>query len=258
MVMWALLLFSALPAWQSLGEGLEYAAVPLPDPAPVAKPILHAVRIDPAKAPIRLLTVTKEKGENRTAGQWCKEFNARVAINAGMFAVDHKTHVGKLVDKNHVNSGSWNSYQSVLLFSPKTKSIPGALIVDRDDPKLAEKLAQYDGVAQNLRLIRNPRINVWKKTSRRWSEAFIAMDARGRILFLFTRAPYTMAHLNEMVLSLPLEIVAAQHVEGGPEASLSIRTKDLNLDLSGSYETGFFWTDENDRQWVLPSVLVVN
>lgn len=46
-------------------------------------------------------------------------------------------------------------------------------------------------------------------------------------------------------------------VEGGPEASLSIRAEGLRLDLSGSYETGFNENDDNRVQWRLPNVLVV-
>jgi len=47
------------------------------------------------------------------------------------------------------------------------------------------------------------------------------------------------------------------HVEGGPEASLSIHTGELELDLSGSCETGFNANDLNHTQWPIPNVLGV-
>lgn len=47
------------------------------------------------------------------------------------------------------------------------------------------------------------------------------------------------------------------HVEGGPEASLSIHTGGVDLDLCGSYETGFNENDSNTHQWAIPNVLGV-
>ena len=49
----------------------------------------------------------------------------------------------------------------------------------------------------------------------------------------------------------------AMHVEGGPEASLLIHTGGVDLDLCGSYETGFKEDDSNARQWAIPNVLGV-
>jgi len=56
---------------------------------------------------------------------------------------------------------------------------------------------------------------------------------------------------------LPLGIERAMHVEGGPEASLSIHTASLTLDLNGSYETGFREDDQERHQWPIPNVLGV-
>ena len=61
---------------------------------------------------------------------------------------------------------------------------------------------------------------------------------------------------NEKLLSLPLGIVRAMHVEGGPEASLSIHAGGVDLDLCGSYETGFY-DHTNTRLWAIPNVLGV-
>jgi hypothetical protein len=52
-------------------------------------------------------------------------------------------------------------------------------------------------------------------------------------------------------------IDAAMHVEGGPEASLSIHAGGVNLDLNGSYETDFNENDDERRQWPIPNVLGV-
>jgi len=112
-------------------------------------------------------------------------------------------------------------------------------------------------VAQDLRLIRAPGHNRWAPSGRRWSEAALAMDGNGRILFLFSRSPCSMDELNRRLLSLPLDIRRAVHAEGGPEASLSVHAGGVDLDLCGSYETGFWENDGNSRQWPIANVLGV-
>jgi len=66
-----------------------------------------------------------------------------------------------------------------------------------------------------------------------------------------------MFHFNRRLLALPLDIVSAMHVEGGPEASLSIRAPGVRLDLAGSFETAFRENDGNAEQWALPNVIGV-
>jgi hypothetical protein len=66
-----------------------------------------------------------------------------------------------------------------------------------------------------------------------------------------------MREFNELLLKLPLDVAGAMHVEGGPEASLSIHTGGLDLDLAGSFETGFRPDDSNEQQWAIPNVLGV-
>ena len=45
------------------------------------------------------------------------------------------------------------------------------------------------------------------------------------------------------------------YLEGGPEASLSVRAGGVSLDAIGSYETGFNENGDNTRQWELPIVI---
>ena len=65
------------------------------------------------------------------------------------------------------------------------------------------------------------------------------------------------AGAERQALALPLGITAAMHVEGGPEASLSIHAGGLDLDLNGSYETGFNENDDEKAQWPIPNLLAV-
>ena len=237
----------AAVSWRTLQTGVEYATTGT----------LHVVRIDPARAKVQVALASELGVAPRTASEWCSTQKLAVAINLGMFQTDHRSNVGYLRHGKHVNHRRWNSYRSALAVNPSDASLPPALWVDLDQSKPMEKLAKYDIVVQNLRLIAGNRRNVWAKSDKKWSEAALAIDSRGRLLFVFTRAPYTMRRFNELLLSLPLDITQAMHLEGGPEASLSIHTRGFDLDLSGSYETGFLPDDSNEMQWPIPNVIGV-
>jgi len=192
----------------------------------------------------------------RTAGAWCDGEHLVAAINLGMYRDDHLTNVGYARSGAHVNHPHLTQYQSALLFGPLKPGLPAARLLDLDAPHARETLSDYDTVVQNLRLIRAPGRSVWSEQPRRWSEAAVASDDAGRILFVFLRAPRTMSDFNRLLLSLPLGVVAAMHVEGGPEASLSVRGP-LHVDANGSYETGFIENDGEPSQWEIPNVLGV-
>jgi hypothetical protein len=116
--------------------------------------------------------------------------------------------------------------------------------------------ASYGTVVQNLRLVKGPGTSLWKPNGRAWSEAAVAQDKRGRILFLYVREGLEMSEFNRLLLASDLGVVRAMHAEGGPEASLSLRGP-LHEDFCGSYETGFREDDTNVEQWEIPNVLGV-
>jgi hypothetical protein len=212
---------------------------------------LYIVRVDPSVAKLTTALASEARSAPRTAADWCRSSHLAVAINAGMFQNDHKSNVGYLRHGRHLNNAQWNDYQAVVAINSKR-----ALWLDLDSDQ-KQQTADYDVVIQNLRLITKNRKNVWAPNNRQWSEVALAIDNKGRLLFLFSRAPYSMRELNALLLSLPLNIAGAMHLEGGPEASLSIHTGGIDLDLAGSYETGFWENDRNERQWPIPNVLGV-
>jgi hypothetical protein len=241
-----------------LQPGVDYAVFAGKDANLGDDERIHVVRIDPARAPLVAAMASETDRKARTAGRWCRERGLAAAINLGMYRDDHVTNVGHAHTGRHVNNATWSkSYKSALAFEPAKQTIPAALMVDLDASDAKERLADYGAVVQNLRLIRAPGHGMWGKQERRWSEAAVAMDKQGRVLFIFTRQPYSMAELNAKLLALPLAITAAMHVEGGPEASLSIHAGGVDLDLNGSYETGFNENDAENAQWPIPNVLGV-
>jgi hypothetical protein len=244
--------------WRPLQPGLEYAVVTPPGPRSFAiDDAVHVVRIDPSRARLEAVMAGAGDRRPRPAGQWCRERGLAAAINLGMYREDNRTNSGYARDGAYVNNPRWaEKYKAALAFGPTRPSAPPAFMADLDEPGDRARLADYRTVVQNLRLIRGGQ-GMWTAQPRRWSEAAVAVDERGRVLFVFSRYPRSMKDFNDLLLSLPLGVVAAMHVEGGPEASLSIHAGGVNLDLHGSYETGFNENDAESRQWPIPNVLGV-
>lgn len=96
-----------------------------------------------------------------------------------------------------------------------------------------------------------------RENGRRWGEAALAMDDKGRILLLFSRTPLSMHQFNNFLLASPLGILRAHHLEGGPKASLSIDLPSGPRHFCGSFETGFNENDAKHEQWPLPNVIAV-
>lgn len=234
------------PSWRTVQPGVDYAMLPL-DPAKGT--VVHVVRIDPARASLAARFASSGPSRARTAGAWCDDEGLSVAINLGMYQEDLRSNVGYARAAGHVNHPRWvGSYKSALAFGPKKKGLPPATLVDLDGPDSRRGLDDYDGVVQNLRLVKGPGVNVWADSKDRWVEAAVAADRDGRILFLFVPQAHAMRDLNTRLLALPLGIVRAMHAEGGSEASLSIRAADFRVDLSGS---------GGGTQWPIPNVLGV-
>lgn len=245
-------------AWRTLQPGIEYTTLPIKASSDSREGLMHAVRINPKLARIIPVLASQRDGKRRTAAEWCVQADLAVAINAGMFSTDGISNVGYLRAGDHENSSTWNQYRSVLCLYPHKKNRAIVRWLDLDPAtKVPPQAREYSVVLQNLRLIKAPGKNVWANGNRRWSEAAVSLDGEGRLLFLFTRTPFTMPEFNRAVLRMPLGIRQAMHVEGGPEASLSIHCGGIDLDLCGSFETGFREDDSNLPQWAIPNVLGV-
>jgi len=197
---------------------------------------------------------------NHTAREWCEAHQLSAAINAGMYKTDEKTHVGFMRFREHTDNSRTNNYQSVAAFDPHdSASHPPFRIFDLDAPQVSMQsiLADYDSAIQNLRLIKRPGANQWSQQTRMWSEAALGEDESGRALFIFSRTPFSMHDLNEELLAAGIGLVAAQHLEGGPEAQLYIHAGKFELEQFGSYEASFVENDSNARPWPIPNVLGV-
>jgi hypothetical protein len=254
----SLSLGEAKTSWQTLASGMELRTLTISASEGVAEAKITVLRVDPKlwQMEFRGISQTGET-ESHTAREWSKRHDFAATINAGMFDKDFKTHLGYLVAGGHQNNKHLNNYRSVVAFDPRDPALPPFRIFDLDaDGTTARGIFnQYASAVQNLRLIKRPGTNQWTKQTRKWSEAALGEDEAGRILFIFSRAPFSMQDFNRELLAAGIGVVAAQHLEGGPEAQLYIHVGQTEMELIGSYETAFREDDSNATPWPIPNVL---
>jgi exopolysaccharide biosynthesis protein len=245
-------------AWEQMADGLELGRFRVDHESSGGDSAIVVLRIDPNIWELKILAIS-ETGDERgmSAKQWCDKYNLVAAINAGMFDIDYKTHIGYMKVGEHINSSRINSYKSAAAFNPLRKESPPFRIFDLDTDSLDSIKADYGCVVQNLRLIKRPRENRWSQKQDKWSEAALGEDDQGRILFILCRSRYTMHDFCNILLSLPINLVSAQHLEGGPEAQMYLNMDDVKLELAGSHETDLNENDNNIIPWPIPNVFGV-
>lgn len=262
----ALALWAFLPSlapaeqWKTLAPGMELGEFPAnPDESDQHSRII-VLRIQPELWDLEFIGISStDEPEGRTAKEWGRKYGLAAVINAGMYAEDYRTHIGYLQYREKVHSKKVNLYQSVAAFHPLKKSLPAFRIFDLDsaNTSMDEILSGYASAVQNLRLIKRPGENRWQQQERKWSEAALGEDSSGRILFIFYRDPISMHDFNRILLSLKIDIVAAQHLEGGPEAQLYINVADVEMEMSGTYEAFFREKEKQTFAMPVPNVLGV-
>lgn len=256
-------LLAARPAsdWKSLAPGMDLKYVPAKHPSSVGDSRIVILRMDPNLWQLEVVGITQTgESSGHTARAWSQSRNFSAAINAGMFATDYKTHIGYMGSSSHVNNSHPNAYQSVAAFEPRdSKALPAFRIFDLDAPGIhfPDILKDYTSALQNLRLVKRSGLNQWPQQERKWSEAALGEDDAGRILFIYSRSPFSMHDLNDELLAAGIGLVAAQHLEGGPEAQLYMHVGNVEMELFGSYETSFKENDSNASAWPVPNILGV-
>lgn len=237
--------------WHRVALGLELAVFE------VGQARLKVLRGDPELWETIALAVSDIGGQPRSARQWGEEFGLSAVINAGMFDLDRRTHIGYFRVGRHLNNPIWiqRGYRQVACFEPREPELPRFVLVDLDADIPAELTERYEIVAQNLRLVRKPGENRWPVDTRPWPEACLGEDSQGRFLWIYCRQPHTMHDFVEILLGLPLNLVAAQHLEGGLQAQLWL-AQDL-LASAGGEQPLALWRAEQLGQpdWPIPNVL---
>lgn len=256
-----LLLFTARPVagqvidWDTLAPGLEFGQVKAPKTPVVADGMISILRICPDQFGFKLVCATEKDSRRRTAAQWAKEEGLVATINTGMFGMDGLTSVGFMQNYDHVNQPRENKDNTIIAFNPKSATLPDFQIIDKSCQDWPSLKTQYNSMAQGIRMVDCRQKNVWSQQPRIWSMVVMGQDDAGNALFIFTRSPWSVHDFIDMLQALPLRLRKAQYLEGGPEASFFIQFGDFRRDFFGSYETGFYESDDNRQAWPIPNVI---
>jgi len=239
--------------WKTVAPGVDVGRLP----ARAGGPVVTIVRVDARQNLFRLLSAPLEGlAEPPSAPEWVERTGVLGVINAGMFQGDGRTPVGYARAGGRVVNGRWNKDNAVFVAEPDDAARPAARILDRTCDDVPRQIPSYRVVLQNIRMLDCQGRNVWAQQARRWSTACVGADADGRILLVHVRAPFTTHDLIDVLRALPLRLTRLMYVEGGPEASLYLKVGgEVVVSEMGSFETGFFESDDNRRFWPLPNML---
>lgn len=244
--------------WTELEPGLELAQLDAPRKSQLGDSVIRILRIDPEHFELVLLNASASTEERpKSAKAWSLQHGLVAAINASMYQQDHRTSVSLMKTRDHVNHSRLSKDNAVLAFDRLDPSVPPVQIIDRKLQDYEALKSRYGTLVQSIRMVTLERRNVWQQQPRRWSTAAIGMDQKGRVLLIHCRSPYSVHDFINMLLELPIELKNAMYVEGGPEAQLYVESGDQSLELMGSFETGFFETDDNFEGWPVPNVVGV-
>jgi uncharacterized protein YigE (DUF2233 family) len=223
--------------WQKLSDGLELGFFHSPQPSETGDSMIRVLRIDPARYQLRLLNASaSKKGRPLSAKEWCRQNGLVAAINASMYQADLKASVSLMRTKSHINNPRLSKDMAILAFDRNSPDVPRVKIIDRqcEDFKTWEK--RYQTLIQSIRMISCKGKNVWARQPQKWSTAAMAVDFRGRVLFIHVGSPYSTHDVINILKKLPLSIDRAMYVEGGPQAQLYINTGTREYEFVGSYK----------------------
>ena len=167
---------------------------------------------------------------------------------------DGSTSTGYMKQDDHFNNRRVvQRFGAFFVAGPTQPSLPGAAIVDRDDPQWEQRIAQYRLVIQNYRMTSADRRILWSPGGPHYSISAVAQDGDGRILFLHCRQPVEAYAFAQQLLHLPLNVRTVMYVEGGGQAGLLVRSAHWQHELVGIGPAGFLVT--GDLRALLPNVL---
>jgi uncharacterized protein YigE (DUF2233 family) len=242
------------PRWQTLGRGLSFCQVEVLRDEEVMGS-LAVVKIDPASNAFRVFHHAPQK-----IAAWQQEVKAPVVFNASYYDREGRPVGLILADGKAIGPPGNSKMRGMFVAEPRGLSpdLPRATILDLTSTRvLPQKLPWVQGVQSfPLLLDGKGRIRVHKseKAARR---TVIATDHAGNILVFNTYwGTFTLYDFAQFLLDSDFEVETALNLDGGTEAQLLIKTRDLEFSSPQSWEKqlGSLW---DSRELRLPTVVAV-
>lgn len=244
-------------AWTALTEGLEYVKTEGHLKTNIGDSKIHILRIDPQHFDLVLHSAKQSGKPLQTAPEWAASQNLIAVVNAGMYLADYKTNLGYMQIGDFVNQSRVNADKAILAIGSGVDSLPSVQIIDRECQNWEALRPHYHSFTQSIRMVDCHQRNKWSQQARYWSMVVIAMDQEGRVLFIHTRSPWSVHDFIDMLQALPIDLYNAMYLEGGPEASFYLNYNGFEVAQVGSYETGFYESDDNRAFWQIPNIIGV-
>jgi len=241
--------------WREVEDGLlvgEFEAQPKPS---FLDAKILVVKVDPQKYSFKLLSASENGGKKMTVREWTEKYGLVAAFNAGMYQTDGTTSVGYMKNFKHINNGRLNINNAVLAFNPVDAGVPEIQIIDRECQNFEGFKGKYQSFVQSIRMVSCEQQNVWSQQPTGWSTLAIAMDKNHNVLVIFCQQPYSVHDLIEILLSLPISIYNAMYLEGGPQASLYLSTKNSTIERYGGWEGSPDSHNPLQVWWPIPNVI---
>lgn len=217
--------FHGASEWRTIAEGIETTEFQADREPLDGNGIIVVVRIDPSKVEIEAPSLLELNLEKRMyAKRWAEQGGYLAVIPAGRYEPGPEyEHTGYMKHRAFVNSGTIRKgYNSVAAFHPKDPTLPLFQLFDLDVTPFDSIKNSYETILQNERLIKHKRENRWAENKADSRKTAIAEDSNGNLLFIYTNSRFYNYDFNEILLSLPLKIVTAQYLDGGPPAQLFV------------------------------------
>jgi uncharacterized protein YigE (DUF2233 family) len=224
-------------AWREAGEGLYVGELDVSPKFESSDSKITVIKIDPRYYSFQLLCGSEHGRERLTVKDWSQKYNLVAAVNAGMFQEDGFRSVGYMKNFDHVINSRISRDNTILAFNRLDPDVPEIQIIDRECQDFDSLKRKYSTMIQSIRMISCDQENVWSQQPTKWSTVAIATDEEGKVLFLFTRSPYSVHDFIEILLSLPLSIHSAMYLEGGPQASMYLSTEKVQIERYGVWES---------------------
>lgn len=244
--------------WTTLAKGVDYIEMDAPKKSFLGDSKLSILRLEPEQLQFFMYNATQFNKVRLSAPEWADSFDLNIVLNAGMYDLANGLiHRGYLKNGSHFNNRKVNKdYNSMIAFAPKDSSKSNFTILDLECENWAEVCDQYSCYAQGMRMIDcNGAALGWNKKNQKCSMLVAAKDKKGRILFVFSRSPYSHNQMISFLQAFSDELSNAIYLEGGPETSLYIDLKDHHIEKVGSYVSQTYPTDTNTVFWDLPNVI---
>jgi len=242
------------PKWETLGRGLSFSQVEMVRDEEVVG-TLAVVKIDPASNAFR---VFHHAPQNLAA--WQRETRAPVVFNASYYDREGKPVGLILADGKAIGPPRNSQMRGMFVAEPKGLSpdLPRATILDLTlTPVMPQKLPWLQGVQSfPLLLDAKGRIRV-HRSEKAAHRTVIATDHGGNILVCNTyQGSFTLHEFAQFLKDSDFEVEVALNLDGGIEAQLLIKTKDLEFSSPRSWgnQLGSLW---DSREFWLPTVVAV-